>query len=53
MQKLPSLDETLLMLSSSIGGFKEITSVIAPNSELSEQATSILEQLNKSGGSFF
>ena len=53
LQKLSALDETLLMLSSSIGGFKEITNAIAPNSELSEQAISIIDQLNNSGGSFF
>lgn len=53
LQKLSALDETLLMLSSSIGGFKEISNAIAPNSELSEQAISIIDQLNNSGGSFF
>jgi len=53
LQKLSALDETLLMLSSSIDGFKEISNAIAPNSELSEQAISILDQLNNSGGSFF
>lgn len=53
LQKLSALDETLLILSASIGGFKEISDAIAPNSELSEQAISILEQLDNSGGSFF
>jgi hypothetical protein len=53
LQKLAALDETLLVLSSSIGGFKEISSALAPNIELSDQAMSILEQLNTSGGSSF
>jgi hypothetical protein len=53
IKKLKDLDETLLVLSSSIGGFKEISTALAPNIELSEQAISILEQLNSSGGSSF
>jgi len=53
LQKLLALDETLLLLSSSIDGFKEISSAISPGSNLSEQAISIIEQLSNSGGSFF
>ena len=53
LQKLSELDETLLVLSSSIGGFKEISNALAPNVELSEQALSIISQLNSTGGSSF
>ncbi|NQZ86667.1 MAG: hypothetical protein HRT54_03705 [Colwellia sp.] len=53
LQKLSALDETLLVLSSSIGGFKEISNALAPNIELSEQAISIINQLNSTGGSSF
>ncbi|WP_434928110.1 hypothetical protein ACRWQN_03890 [Shewanella sp. HL-SH8] len=53
LKKLASLDETLLVLSSSIGGFKEISNALAPNVELSEQAISIISQLNSTGGSSF
>ena len=53
LQKLSALDETLLVLSSSIGGFKEISNALAPNIELSEQALSIIDQLNSTGGSSF
>jgi hypothetical protein len=53
IQKLGELDETLLVLSSSIGGFKEISNALSPNTELSEQALSIIEQLNATGGSSF
>ena len=51
LQKLSALDETLLLLSSSIGGFKEISNALAPNIELSKQSISIIDQLNNSGGS--
>lgn len=53
LQKLVNLDETLLILSSSISGFKEISNALAPNVELSEQALSIISQLNSTGGSSF
>jgi hypothetical protein len=53
LQKLAALDETLLVLSTSIGGFKEISNALAPNIELSEQAISIINQLNSTGGSSF
>jgi hypothetical protein len=53
LQKLFDLDETLLVLSSSISGFREISNALAPNVELSEQALSIIGQLNSTGGSSF
>jgi hypothetical protein len=53
LQKLSDLDETLLVLSSSISGFREISNALAPNVELSEQALSIIGQLNSTGGSSF
>jgi len=49
LKKLADLDDTLLVLSSSISGFKEISHALAPNIELSEQAISILSQLRSSG----
>lgn len=53
LKKLSDLDETLLVLSSSINGFKEISNALAPNIELSKQSISIIAQLDKSGGSSF
>lgn len=53
LQKLAALDKTLILLSSSINGFKEITNAIAPNFALSDQALSILEQFDISGSSSF
>ncbi len=53
LKKLSDLDETLLVLSSSINGFKEISNALAPNIELSKQSISIIVQLDKSGGSSF
>lgn len=50
LQKLADLDDKLLVLSLSIDGFKEISNALAPNDKLSEQALSIIEQLNASGG---
>jgi len=53
MSKLSAITETLILLSSKVSGFREISHSIAPNTELSSQAISILNQLEISGGSSF
>lgn len=52
-QKLEALDEVISTIASRIDGFSEVTTAIYPNSELSEQAVSILRQLLDSEGSKF
>jgi hypothetical protein len=53
LSKLEGINEILLLVSSEIDGLNEISHAIAPNIEISDQAISILKQLNDSGGSFF
>jgi hypothetical protein len=53
MIKLNGLDKSLVELASQIDGFKEIASAVSPNIGLSEQAISILQQFDKTGGSVF
>lgn len=49
--KFEALENTLLTIASRIDGLALVADVIAPGHELSDQAFSILEQLDKSGGS--
>lgn len=51
--KLTKIDEILSQIASRIDGFREVSSVIHPNSEISDQAISILRQLIESEGSKF
>ena len=53
MEKLAALDNSLLELASRLQGFQQISHAIAPGTEMSEQALSILQQLEESGGSVF
>ena len=49
--KFEALENALLTIASRIDGLAVLADVIAPGHELSDQAFSILEQLDKSGGS--
>ncbi|UJZ96092.1 hypothetical protein IHC87_16090 [Photobacterium damselae subsp. damselae] len=51
MKQLSILDESMMQLASQINGFKNISSAINPNIELSQQAISVIRQIDKSGGS--
>jgi len=51
--KLAALDDSLLLLASKIPSFRNISLALAPASEISDQAISILRQLEQSGGSKF
>lgn len=53
ISKLEGINEILLLVSSKVNGLSEISHAIAPNVGISDQAISILNQLNESGGSFF
>lgn len=53
INRLQEINNTLLLFSSKIDGLKEISHALAPNIEISDQAISILKQLEKSGGSYF
>jgi len=53
ISKLSVISEYLISISSQIGGLKEISHSISPNTKLSNQAISVLHQLEKSGGSYF
>ena len=53
ISKLESLNKTILLMSSKIDGFNEIAQAIEPNLEISDQAISIVKQLEESGGSVF
>ena len=53
MAKLSGLDYAMVELASQIDGIQEVARAIAPQAELSDQAFSILKQLNDSGGSVF
>lgn len=53
LQKLNRIDDILAKLSSNIEGLSEIAKTIKPSQMLSDQAISILKQLNESEGSFF
>ncbi len=53
MEKLTTLDKSITLLASKISGLKEISYAISPNLDLSEQAISIIKQLDKSNGSYF
>lgn len=52
-QKLGAIDEVLSLLASRFDGFSEVSKALHPNSEISEQAVSILRQLVGSEGSKF
>ena len=49
IKTLSSVDNSLALLTSKIGGLSEITHALKPNIELSDQAVSIIKQLNLSG----
>lgn len=51
--KLGALDDSLLLLASKIPDFRNISLAIAPTAEISNQAVSVLRQLEQSGGSKF
>lgn len=53
LQKLESINKAVFKIASHIEGFSEITNALNKNLQLSEQAWSILKQLDGSGGSFF
>lgn len=53
INRLQEINNTLLLFSSKIDGLKEISHALAPNIEISDQAISIIDQLEKSGGSYF
>lgn len=48
---LNALDSSITTLASQMSAFRGLASAIAPGSQLSEQAISVLRQLNDSGGS--
>ncbi|WP_010604389.1 hypothetical protein [Pseudoalteromonas maricaloris] len=50
LSKLAHLDRLMLQLSSQIDGFKDIAQSIAPNINLSDQAISILVQIENAAG---
>ncbi|AGN11348.1 hypothetical protein [Simiduia agarivorans] len=52
-QKLGAIDELLSLIASRVDGFSEVSNAIHPNSEISEQAVSILRQFVESEGSKF
>jgi hypothetical protein len=51
VSKLEKLDNALASYASALPQFAELVALFRPNSVLSEQAVSILKQLDKSGGS--
>jgi hypothetical protein len=51
IEKLENLDSALAAYASALPQFKDLVASIRPKSVLSEQAVSILKQLEKSGGS--
>lgn len=51
ISKLETLDNALAIYASGISGFSDLAGDLRPNSILSEQALSILKQLDESGGS--
>jgi len=51
MQKLEQLDSALAIYASSLPEFADLATSLRPNTALSDQALSILSQLDKSGGS--
>ncbi|EIK0775228.1 hypothetical protein R7P74_24360 [Vibrio sp. 2033] len=53
IEKLSGLDSSLIQLASQIDGLKEVANAIDPNTELSDQAISIIKQFTKSEGSVF
>lgn len=53
MAKLKALESSMAAVSSHINGLKEISLALAPNQGLSDQAYSIINQLDESGGSHF
>ena len=53
IEKLGAIDEILSLIASRIEGFREVTSALHPNIEISEQAVSVLRQLVDSGGDKF
>ena len=53
LEKLESIDAVLAKITSRIEGFGPIVQAVRPGMELSEQAISILRQLDKSGASGF
>ncbi|WP_420426936.1 hypothetical protein [Algiphilus sp.] len=53
MSVLDSLNESVSKLAAHIQGLAPIAQAVTPNAALSEQAVSILEQLERSRGSFF
>lgn len=53
MSKLKALEASMIAVSSHISGLKEISESLIGSSSISDQAFSILKQLNHSGGSFF
>jgi hypothetical protein len=53
MKKLSAIETAMAAVSEHIGGLKEISKAIHVNDGLSDQAFSILKQLDNSGGSFF
>ena len=53
MNKLKALEASMTAVSSHISGLKEISESLIGSSSISDQAFSILKQLNDSGGSFF
>ncbi len=53
MKELSVLNESLILISSKLRGFSYISHAIAPKTEISSQAISIISQLNESSGSHF
>lgn len=51
ISKLEALDNALAIYASGVSGFSDLAGNLRPNSKLSEQAISILKQLDVSGGS--
>jgi len=53
VDKLNKLDNSITSIAAQVDGFKEIANAVTSNSGLSEQAISLLKQLDESGGSAF
>ncbi len=53
IKKLQILDSLIITIASQVSGLNEIASAISPNTKISDQAISIIRQLDQSGGSLF
>ena len=53
VDKLNKLDDSITSIASQVDGFKDIANAVTLNSGLSDQAISLLQQLDESGGSAF